>query len=311
MFYFFAFLIALVFIILAIAYLGSNYLMARCQPDAAASPADYGLAYEDIEFASGDGTILRGWYVPARHLPHSHSASLRGLSCVAQCGPAPAARTVIICSGVSGSIDADVAVLPWFHLLDLNVLTFDWRAHGRSDGHTATLGYDERYDLLAAVEFAKVRGAAHIGVLGFSLGGAVALSTAAVCPDIRAVAADSAYVRVTTAVAAGLRERGLPESIVHLLARLMLLTAGARTGRNWSEADPVRWIAQVAPKPVLLLYGERDPFAPRTEVDLLYQRAGDPKELWRVSGAAHREIQVLQPEAYRQRLTRFFEDNLR
>lgn len=291
MFYIFFFCVVLLLALLAIAYLGSNYLMARRKPDAAASPADYDLAFEDVEFQSGDGTILRGWYIPTRS--------------------ATATRTVIICPGANGSIDADAAFLPWFHNLDLNVLIFDWRAHGRSDGQTATLGYDERYDLIAAVECAKARGAAKIGVLGFSMGGAVALSTAAVCPDIQAVAADSAFVHVVTAVAVGLSERGLPDSVAYLLARLVLLTASLRTGRNWSESDPVRWIHQVAPKPILLLYGERDPFAPRAEVDLLYRRAGEPKELWRVPNAAHRELQAHQPDEYRQRLTRFFADHLR
>jgi len=289
MFYLFLTFSLLLITLTLLAYLGSNYLMARRKPDAPATPADVNLAYEDAEFRSGDGTLLRGWYIPAQ----------------------TSNRTVIICPGANGSIDADVAVLPWFHLLDLNVLIFDWRGHGRSDGQITTLGYDERYDLIAAVEYAKARGALNIGVLGFSLGGAVALSTAAICPDIQAVAADSAFVHIVTAVAAGLTERGLPGGLSYSIARLILTTAGLRLSKNLFEADPVRWIDRVAPRPILLIYGERDPFAPRAEVDLLYRRAGEPKDIWRVPGAAHREIQALQPDEYRQRLTRFFEDTLR
>lgn len=274
----------------ALAYLGSNYLMARRRPDAPASPADYQLPFEDVEFQASDGLTLRGWYIPAR-----------------SAAPAP---TVIVCPGANGSIDADTAVLPWFHFLNLNVLTFDWRGHGRSDGQRVTLGLDERYDLLAAVDFARSRSAAKVGVLGFSMGGAVAISTAAVCPGIDAVAADSPFIHVLTAVAVGLRERGLPDSAAYSLARLLLTAAGWRTGRDWQQADPARWIDRVAPKPLLLMFGELDPFAPRAEVDLLWQRAGEPKELWRVPDAAHRQLQTRQPEAYRRRITDFFVKSL-
>ncbi|MBI5565019.1 MAG: alpha/beta hydrolase [Chloroflexi bacterium] len=295
MFYLFLAISVLLIALTLLAYLGSNYLLARRKPDPPASPADFDLAFEEIEFQSGDGTTLRGWFVPARSIPTARMA----------------APTVVICPGANGSLDADAAFLPWFHNLDLNVLIFDWRAHGRSDGQLTTLGYDERYDLIAAVEYAKARGAPKIGVLGLSMGGAVALSTAAICPDIDVVAADSAFVHIVTAVAAGLGERGLPDGLAYLIARLILVTAGLRLGKNLFEADPVRWIDRIAPRPLLLIYGGRDPFAPPVEVELLNRRAGEPKDIWRVPQAAHREIQALEPDAYRERLTRFFKDNLR
>jgi len=288
--YLFIFFTAIVILLAALAYLGSNYLMARRRPDAPASPADYDLIFEDIEFQTSDGLTLRGWYIPAR-----------------SAAPAP---TVIVCPGANGSIDADAAVLSWFHFLNLNVLTFDWRGHGRSDGQRVTLGCDERYDLLAAVDLARSRSAARVGVLGFSMGAAVAISTAAVCPAIDAVAADSPFVHVLTAVAGGLRERGVPDSAAFSIARLLLTAARWRTGHDWQAADPVRWVDRLAPRPLLLMCGERDVFAPRAEVDLLYQRAGEPKELWRVPDAGHRELPARQPEAYRRRLTDFFVKSL-
>ena len=187
---------------------------------------------------------------------------------------------------------------------------FDWRAHGRSGGSITTLGYHERYDLIAAVDFAKMRGANKLGVLGFSMGGAVALAVAASDPAIDAVAADGAFVQVISAVAGGLVERGLPPNLVRVLARLFLIVTNLRLGINVFEIDPLRWIDRLAPKPLLLLYGDRDPYVPPGEIDQLIARAGNPKEVWRVPAAAHRNLQELQPAEYRHKITRFFDENL-
>ena len=76
------------------------------------------------------------------------------------------------------------------------------------------------------------------------------------------------------------------------------------------EIDPLRWIDRLAPKPLLLLYGDRDPFVPPSEIDQLIARAGNPKEVWRVPAAAHRNLQELQPAEYRHKIIRFFDENL-
>jgi fermentation-respiration switch protein FrsA (DUF1100 family) len=271
-----------------LAYFGSTYLIARRKPDPAASPKDVGLDFEDVSFQSGDGLKLGGWYVPA----------------------IDSMRTIIVCSGANGSIDSDVDVLPWLHDAGFNVLMFDWRAHGRSAGSIVSLGYYERYDLIAAVEWAKAKGASKIGVLGFSMGGSIALSAAAAMPAIDAVVADSAFVDVVSAVKGGLIER-LPTTFgADTLAHLFLLTASFRLGVRGFGADPLSTIDRIAPRPILLLYGDRDPYVPNAEIDQLVNRAQEPKEIWRVAGAAHRNLQVLRPEEYRIRLVQFFDRNL-
>ena len=287
MFLFFLILVIPLLLVMAVAWLGSNYLMARRPPDPADSPANYGLACEAAEFRSGDGLTLRGWYVPAMN----------------------STTTIIVCSGANGSLDADVHIAPWLHEAGFNVLLFDWRAHGHSEGEVVTLGYNERYDLFAAVGFAKSKGADQIGVLGFSMGGAVAIAAAAVYDDIAMVAADSPFVTILSAVAGGLIERGLSEGLSYLLARLFLITACLRTQVNWFEIDPVRWISRIAPRPLLLMFGERDIIAPQAEIDLAFAHAGDPKEVWRVPEAAHRELQTRQPEEYQRRIIEFFGKN--
>jgi fermentation-respiration switch protein FrsA (DUF1100 family) len=271
-------------IVAALAWLGSNYLLARRPPDAADSPENYALSAEAAELQASGGVTLRGWYVPAED----------------------STKTIIVCSGANGSLDADVHVAPWLYEAGFNVLLFNWRAHGESGGDVVTLGFDERYDLIAAVQYVKSQGAERVGVLGFSMGGTVAIATAAVYEDIDAVVADSPFVFVLSAVAGGLIERGLPEGLSFLLARLFVSTACLRTRLNLFDIDLVRWINRVAPRPLLLIFGEQDVIVPKSEVDPIFARAGEPKEVWRVPEAAHRNIHIHQPEEYRRRILEFF-----
>jgi len=272
----------------ALAWLGANYLLARRPPDETDSPANYERTAEAAEFRAGDGVTLRGWYIPA----------------------GDSLKTVIVCSGANGSLDADMHVAPWLHEAGFNVLLFNWRAHGDSEGEVVTLGFNERYDLIAAVRFAKSKGAERVGVLGFSMGGTVAIATAAVYEDVNAVVADSPFVYVLSAVAGGLIERGVPEGLSFLLARVFVITACLRTRLNLFDIDLVRWIQRVAPRPLLLIFGEQDVIVPKSEVDVLFARAGEPKEVWRVPEAAHRNIHVRQPEEYRRRILDFFNRHL-
>jgi uncharacterized protein len=273
-----------ILIIAAIAWLGSNYLLARRPPDEVDTPANYGLTAEVVEFQSGDGLTLRGWYIPADN----------------------SVKTIIVCSGANGSLDADVHVAPWLHEAGFNVLLFNWRAHGQSEGEVVTLGFNERYDLIAAVQFAKAQGAERIGVLGFSMGGTVAIDTAAIYEDINALVVDSPFVTVVSAVAGGLIERGLHEGLAYVLARLLLITACLRTQRNLFEIDVVQWISRVAPRPLLLMFGGQDVIVPKVESDLAFAKAREPREIWRVPEAAHRNIEVHRSEEYRHRILEFF-----
>jgi fermentation-respiration switch protein FrsA (DUF1100 family) len=250
-------------LIAMLAWLGSNYLLARRPPDEPDSPANYGLTAEAAEFRSGDELMLRGWYIPFEN----------------------SSKAIVICSGANGSLDADVHVAPWLHEAGFSVLLFNWRAHGQSEGEVVTLGFHERYDLIAAVQYAKLKGAERVGVLGFSMGGTVALTTAAVYEDINAVVADSPFVYVLSAIAGGLIERGLPEGLSFLLARLFVITACLRTRLNLFDIDLARWIHRVAPRPLLIIFGEQDVIASKSEVDMIFARARDPKEIWRVRRA--------------------------
>ena len=63
--------IILAVLILTLAYLGISYifsvflLRSHRQP-VVRGPREYGMPYEDIQFKSSDGIVLKGWLIPGR-----------------------------------------------------------------------------------------------------------------------------------------------------------------------------------------------------------------------------------------------------
>jgi len=282
-----AFALALLIAFLIVAgWRESQYIIQRRQPDEPDSPARYGLPFEEVEFKSRDGITLRGWFIPA------HQAK----------------GTVIFCHGHAGSMDPDLKYAPWFHSSGFNVLMFDFRGHGRSEGDKISMGYFERFDLLGAVDYLRGRGIDNIGVLGFSMGGAVAITTAAMEPSIKAVACDGAFAHLLEVLVRGIGVvNPALRPIGFIAGPLALLFASLRLGAWLPSADPIRWVAKISPRPILIIHGERDVFISTQAIKALYQAAGEPKELWIVPNAGHRNADELYPHEWKERVIGFFE----
>ena len=202
------------------------------------------------------------------------------------------ARAIIICHGYSGDCSPDLVYAPLLHKAGYHLLFFDFRGHGASDGDYTSLVYFERDDVLAALDLLCARGITRVGLLGFSMGGAVAIGHGAAQPagrrrdqrlHFRGIVAHHAPSRAAARCAGAVRVgRGLAH-------RAWL--ASIRLRANLFSADPVRWIGKIAPCPVLIMHGAADADAPVAEAHQLFRAAREPKELWLVPGAAHRKIE--------------------
>lgn len=273
----------------AVAWAASGKMIARRSPDTRTSPADLGLSFEEVEFQARDGVPLRGWFIPA---PGGRAA-------------------VVFCHGHAGSMDPDVTYVPWFHQARISVFMFDFRGHGRSGGERVSLGPLERSDLLGAIDHLALRGFDRVGVLGFSMGGAVAILTAPLDERIAAVISDGGFARIEEAMVGWARHIArLPAWLARPLARAVLTAAGWRLGLRLAEYDPVRWIGRISPRPVLLIHGDLDPYVTVEGVEALYQAAAEPRDLWRVAEASHRRVDRHHPEEYRRRVVGFFQQHL-
>jgi fermentation-respiration switch protein FrsA (DUF1100 family) len=169
------------------------------------------------------------------------------------------------------------------------------------------MGYFERRDLLGAIDYLARRGIDRVGVIGFSMGAVVAISTAPHSEAIRAVVADSGFARLRPAIARGAQERGIPAWLAEPLSYLVLWVAILRLRANLAEAEPLRWVAKIAPRPLLIIHGGRDWYIPVAEIERLYAAAGEPKELCLVPEAEHRQIDQHCPDEYKAKVLDFFD----
>jgi fermentation-respiration switch protein FrsA (DUF1100 family) len=281
-------LIAVVWWIASIAWKGSTQLIYPPHRLPTATPADFDLESEPISFKSHDGIILRGWFIPA---PDS-------------------VRAIILCHGYSGDCSPDLVYAPLLHTAGYHLLFFDFRGHGASDGTCTSLVSFERADLLAALAHLWSRGITRVGLLGFSMGGAIALASASLSPLVVGVISDCAFAELWHIPRQVARRRGLPEPFAAAVGWCVVLFASMRLRANLSSADPVRWIDKIAPRPVLIMHGIADADAPVAEAYQLFRVAREPKELWLVPGATHRKIEEIACEEYRKRVIEFFERSL-
>jgi uncharacterized protein len=242
-------------------------------------------SYEAVIFPSTDGLRLSGWFLPAREK----------------------ADALVLCHGFHTGRRDLLPVAMALRDLGHNVLIFDFRGHGDSEGRWSSCGQLETRDLEGAVRFVRRRPEVYedrIGVLGYSMGAAIAIMTAPRVDEIRAVVADSPFATLREVLAGGFR------SYYHVpyfpLIPMTLWINGRLVGANMAGTRPLDAIVGLSPKPLLLIHGEDDRIIPVSESLLLYEAAGEPKELWTVPGVDHVEARLHDLDRYAARVDGFF-----
>jgi fermentation-respiration switch protein FrsA (DUF1100 family) len=249
------------------------------------TPSKWGYAYDDVSFKTEDGLTLKGWYVPAK------TASK---------------KTLVMVHGISSNRSwfVQMGVLPMVHD-DYNVLAFDLRNHGESEGTVTSFGYHEGKDVVAAVKYLKGRGLDQIGLYGVSLGGASVIRGAALMPDVKVVVDDCAYATVQQAVAGFVSLTFIPSPV--LIASATVAHANKLLGVDMTSTEPLSQVDRIAPRPFFVIHGEKDQNVPTENSRINYQAAGSglQKELWIVPGGEHAASPLAQPAEYKARLQAF------
>ncbi len=282
-----------ILVLLALAYLGtgayiaSQFTHTNHKPETG-TPANVGLAYDNVAIGSRDGLKLAGWYIPA----------------------AGATNAIVMVHGYTSNRTAEFGgkfpeVAKSLHDHGYNVLMINMRGHGESEGDRFSLGAKERLDVLSAVDWLQGKGVKKVGVLGVSMG-AAATAEAAVDPDggdrIAAVALDSVFadsydpLQREFSATTGLPTWLLPGA--RLMARVMydMDIAGVRPAEDLPKIKA----------PVMLVYGTADTTVPVDQQQIVLAARKDA-DSWVVPGASHARIYNARPEEYTQRLLAFFD----
>ncbi|GAA2293736.1 alpha/beta fold hydrolase [Streptomyces kunmingensis] len=175
------------------------------------------------------------------------------------------------------------------------VITFSFRGHGRSGGRS-TVGDREVLDLAAAVAWARRLGHARVVTVGFSMGGSVVLRHAASHRG-RTEARTDAVVAVS-APARWFYRGTAPMRRLHWVVTRptgrMVGRVGLRTRihpYDWDPVplSPVESVPLIAPTPLLVVHGDRDPYFPVDHPRMLAEAADGGAELWLEPGMGHAE----------------------
>ncbi len=243
-------------------------------------------APEQVAIRSHDNYVLRAHWYPT----------------------AEAKRIVIMVHGWHSRWNLDFSgSSPYLHDNGCSLLLIDQRCHGESGGDLISYGIRERYDVLSWLEWVEEN---HPGLpiylCGVSMGAATVLMAAGlpIAGRVCGIIADCGYSTPQEIIKITL-EKAIGKMAAPTLAAVNL-NCKRREDFTFRDYTPIEAMTQNTEVPCLFIHGDDDKLVPfRMSVENYYACQA-PKDILIVHGAAHGLSFVVDPEAYKQKLTAFF-----
>jgi len=256
-------------------------------PSEVVIPPELPFAVKEVKFEGGDGLMMAGWRVPTQN-----------------------GVTIILLHGYGGNRTMMLWHAERLVKAGYGVLMYDERASGESEGTRRSFGWEDPSDVGGAIRFIETESgnrAERFGMAGCSIGGQIALQSAARYPELEAVWADGP---------ARVRARDLTPSKT-LLATFVIL---GNYSLDWMfelrlgiDAPPpmIEVIGTIAPRRIMLVGGGRQMLLYGSEGEFRLPRyaeyAGANAQTWIIPEAIHCDGPVHRPDEYAERLIEFFD----
>ncbi|MEI6046928.1 MAG: alpha/beta hydrolase [Chloroflexota bacterium] len=254
------------------------------------TPADYGLTYEEVNFPSAakDHLTMRGWWIPN---PASDKA-------------------IIVVHGREQSRMERLYLSKDLWNMGYNLLLFDLRGHGASDGNLYFYGQYESWDTVGAFSFVKNKGlvAENVGLYGVSMGAAASLLALGHSSEIKTVFSDSSYADFGQLATERMPiEKGLPAFFLPgiFMAGQILLDF------NVAELRPEQVLRTLHDRRIFLVHSKADAMIPVADFYRLKEAGGNNiVGSWLLEGADHTQGVTLYQQEYLKQFETFFKASL-
>ncbi|WP_139490753.1 alpha/beta hydrolase [Brevibacillus dissolubilis] len=262
-------------------------------------PARYGLPhYENVIFPSRDADLqLSGWYMDAEW--HGYPSN---------------GHTIVVSHGYRQNRQEPhlpaLALVTHLVAAGFDVLMYDFRNAGESEGNMTSIGLYEQLDLRGAIDFACIKKPGHrIGLIGFSMGSVTSLLVAGQDERVEAVVADSPFYSLYEYLQENMPVwTGLPS---FPFTWLILSIVPFLVGASPRKVRPIDEVKRFSPKPILFIHGTGDKAIPHHHSEKLYEAAANPhNEVFLVEGADHVRSFARQPKEYSERVITFFQEKM-
>lgn len=246
------------------------------------------LKEEEAYIISADGLKLRGIYIE---------------------GDRNVNRTMIFVHGITVGIPCSIKYIDIFMKRGWNILMYDQRRHGKSEGRYSTYGYYEKKDLDLWVQWVVKRNG-KVGVLGLhgeSMGAATVLQYLPMNRFARFAIADCSYSNLNELLKYHMnKDYHLP---AFPFVNLTSLWARVRAGFSFSDVSPIDAVKNTS-LPVLFIHGSCDTFVPCHMSRDMYNARKENKRIYIAEGADHACSIEMDRERYEKEVMSFVNEVL-
>jgi pimeloyl-ACP methyl ester carboxylesterase len=254
------------------------------------TPTELALPHEEINVTAAPGLKLNCWLIKAA---------------------APVKGTILHLHGLADCKLDGLRLAKLFHDHHYNVMLYDARDHGESDGEFCTYGYFEKHDVPTVIDYLQTRSdiaPGRIGIFGTSMGAAVALQAAAIDGRIAAVVAENSFATLRTIFDD--YQKRMVMLPFHFLRNIVIKRSEYLARFRANDVSPLD-CARSLRIPVMFIYGTDDHLINCRYSVALYDAKPAPKDLFAIPGAKHNDTWKTAGGAYEQKLLTFFDSHLR
>lgn len=246
-----------------------------------ATPGNYGLKYENISFITSDKIKIKAWLIASEK----------------------ANGTIIIGHGYPFNKGNILHVVKFLHP-SYNLLLYDHRYFGESEGKITTAGLYETRDVKAAINFTQKRFPGKpIALYGFSLSASAMLMTKS---KINAIIADSPYADLNKMIKHIYSIFGPLKFPFVITTNLLAKIFFGKWPKDISPALAVRDYDV----PIFIIHGEKDSQIPVENAYAL--KENNPNiEFWIVEGADHGQVYAFHPKKYKTKIKSFLRKHMK